>query len=181
MFALSSFSKIGLTVAWLYVLIMSRTCFTVNAHCIVSCLNVKELPARSRREIWSLSDCIWTRTLNHLVHKRTLNHSVWLSVRLWTKWLWVPVQLHSFTVAVLACLEYLFRDISLLVILAKWKSITLADILKNFAEIPSGLLALFTFSDLIILLMSLVPAYGRSNLLSGTHKSFIFWMLAWLL
>ena len=51
---------------------------------------------------------------------------------------------------------------------------TLADILKYFAEIPSGLLALFTFSDLIILLMSLVPAYGRSNLLSGTHKSFIF-------
>ena len=39
-----------------------------------SCLNVKELLARSRREIWSLSDCNWTRTRNHLVHKRTLNH-----------------------------------------------------------------------------------------------------------
>ena len=54
-----------------------------------SCLNVKKLPARSRREIRSLSDCNGTRTHNHLVHKRTLNHLVklaslakWLSVRL---------------------------------------------------------------------------------------------------
>ena len=30
--------------------------------------------ARSRPEIWSLSDCSWTRNDNHLVHKRTLNH-----------------------------------------------------------------------------------------------------------
>ena len=47
------------------------------------CLNVKELLAPSRREIWSLSDCNWTRTHNHLVHKRTLNHlaklAKWLS------------------------------------------------------------------------------------------------------
>ena len=40
-----------------------------------SCLNVKELLAQSRRENWSLIDCNWTRTHNHLVHKRTLNHS----------------------------------------------------------------------------------------------------------
>ena len=39
-----------------------------------SCLNVKELLARSRREIWRWSDCNWTRTQNHLVLKRTLNH-----------------------------------------------------------------------------------------------------------
>ena len=39
-----------------------------------SCLNAKELLARSRREIWSLSICNWTRTHNHFVHKRTLNH-----------------------------------------------------------------------------------------------------------
>ena len=41
---------------------------------LYSCLNVKELLAQSRREIWSLSDCNWTRTNNHLVHKRTPNH-----------------------------------------------------------------------------------------------------------
>ena len=67
------------------------------------------------------SDCKWTRTQNHLVRKRTLNHSLnnhiqsnvpyryvlraqlnhlaslakWLSVRLWTKWFWVQVQLQS--------------------------------------------------------------------------------------
>ena len=51
-----------------------------------SCLNVKELFARSRREIWSLSDSNWTRTHNHLVHKRTLNHLAKLAV---LKWRWI--------------------------------------------------------------------------------------------
>ena len=41
---------------------------------LYSCLNVKELLAQSRRQIWSLSDCNWTRTHNHLVRKRTFNH-----------------------------------------------------------------------------------------------------------
>ena len=41
---------------------------------LYSCLNVKELPARNRRKMWSLSDCNRTRTHNHLVCKRTLNH-----------------------------------------------------------------------------------------------------------
>ena len=54
-----------------------------NESTLYSCLNVKELLARSRREIWSLSDCNWTRTQNHLVRKRTLNHlaklAKWLS------------------------------------------------------------------------------------------------------
>ena len=34
------------------------------------CLNVKELLARSSCKIWSLSECNWTRTQNHLFHKR---------------------------------------------------------------------------------------------------------------
>ena len=41
---------------------------------LYSCLNVKELLARSSSEIWSLSSCNWTWTQNHLVHKQTLNH-----------------------------------------------------------------------------------------------------------
>ena len=41
---------------------------------LYSCLNVKQLLARNRREIRSLSDCNWTRTHNHLIHKRTLSH-----------------------------------------------------------------------------------------------------------
>ena len=49
-----------------YVLIMSHTRFRVNPHSIVSWM--------SRNEIRSLSDCNWTRTHNHLVHKRTLNY-----------------------------------------------------------------------------------------------------------
>ena len=41
---------------------------------LYSCLKVKKLLARSRRKIWSLSDCNWTRTKNDLTRKRTLNH-----------------------------------------------------------------------------------------------------------
>ena len=49
---------------------------------LFSCLNVKELLAQSRREIWSLSDCNWTQTNNHLVHERALNHlDIWLNGR----------------------------------------------------------------------------------------------------
>ena len=41
---------------------------------LYSCLNVNELLARSRWEIWRWSDCNWTGTQNHLVLRRTLNH-----------------------------------------------------------------------------------------------------------
>ena len=45
---------------------------------LYSWLNVKELLAPSRHEIWSWSDCNCTRTQNHLSGKRTLNHLVQL-------------------------------------------------------------------------------------------------------
>ena len=38
-----------------------------------ACLNIRELLSRSRRQIWSLSGCCWTRTHHHLLHKRTFN------------------------------------------------------------------------------------------------------------
>ena len=93
---------------------------------------------------------------------------------------WFSFFLSSFSetdlnVAVIACFEYLFKGISLS-ILAKWQSVTLADILRNFSEIPSVLLALFTLSGLIILI-PLVLAFGRSNLFLGTQKFSIFGML----
>ena len=60
---------------------------------LYSCLNVKELLARSRRHIWRLSDCNGTRTHNHLLRKRTLNHlaklAKWLSCVVST-YLYVP-------------------------------------------------------------------------------------------
>ena len=62
---------------------MSRTSFRVNLHSIV-CLNVKELLARSRRHIWSLS---------HSMAK-------WLSVRLRIKWLWVQIPLLSLKIII---------------------------------------------------------------------------------
>ena len=60
---------------------MSRTSFRVNPHSIV-CLNVKELLARSRRHIWSLSDSNVNQTQNRLVRKRTLNHLAKLCIRI---------------------------------------------------------------------------------------------------
>ena len=67
---------------WLYAIIMSHTCFRMNPHSIV-CLNVKELFARNRYDIWSLSDSNGIRTHNQLVRKRKLNHLAklvkWLS------------------------------------------------------------------------------------------------------
>ena len=64
-----------------------------------SCVNVKELFARNRCDIWSLSDCNGTRTHNHLVCKRTPNHlaklaslAKWLTACLRTKWLWVHIK-----------------------------------------------------------------------------------------
>ena len=41
---------------------------------LYSCVDVKELLARNKRKIWSLSDRNGTRTHNHLVRKWTLNH-----------------------------------------------------------------------------------------------------------
>ena len=66
-----------------------------NESTLYSCLDVKEVLAWSRREIWRLSDCNWTQTQNHLVRKQTFNHLAKLSVRLRTKWFWVRVQLQS--------------------------------------------------------------------------------------
>ena len=56
------------------------TCAFQGESTLNSCLNVMEVLAQSRREIWSLSDCNWTRTHNHLVHKRTLNDLAKLAV-----------------------------------------------------------------------------------------------------
>ena len=86
---------------WLYGLIMSRTPFQSEST-LYSCLNVKELLARSRREIWRLCDCNWTRTRNHLVYKRTLNHlaklakwlSCVLSTYLYGAFEYLSVQMH---------------------------------------------------------------------------------------
>ena len=50
------------------------SCHVTYAFQSESCLNVKELLARSKHEIWRWSDCNWSRTQNHLILKRTLNH-----------------------------------------------------------------------------------------------------------
>ena len=81
----SCFGFFGLKQSLLGVLIMSHTRFLMSRTTLCSCLNFKELLARNRRDILSLSECNGIRTHNHLVHKRTLNHltnwPVWLNVR----------------------------------------------------------------------------------------------------
>ena len=52
---------------------------------LYSCLNVKELLARSTCVIRSLIDGNWTGTRNHLVHIRSLNHLRQLVKRLPSK------------------------------------------------------------------------------------------------
>ena len=54
---------------------MWRMNFRVNPQSIVAWSRHKagtEIPVQSRHKIWSVSDCNWTRTHNHLVHKQTL-------------------------------------------------------------------------------------------------------------
>ena len=78
------------------------TCAFQSESTLYSCLNIKELLARNRRDIWSLSDSngIWTQ--NQVVRKRILNRLPklalmvkCLSVRWQTKWLWVRIPLLS--------------------------------------------------------------------------------------
>ena len=68
--------------SWLYVIIMSCYYHVALAFqsesTLCSYLNVKELLAWNRRDIWSLSDSNRIRTHNHLLCKRTLNHLVFV-------------------------------------------------------------------------------------------------------
>ena len=78
---------------------------------LCNCLNAKELLARKRRDIWSLSDSNGIRTNNHLVHKRTLNHSAKL---IWPSG-WVSVyklsSLGSNLVVFTVCIKEFFFDV----------------------------------------------------------------------
>ena len=73
---------------WLYVVIMSRTRFRVHPHPIVARMSRNSfLETGAKSEVWT--DCNGTWTHNYLVRKRILILAKWLSVHLWTKWLWV--------------------------------------------------------------------------------------------
>ena len=53
-----------------------------NESTLFSCLNVKEVLAQNRRDIWLWEDCKEIRSYKHLVGKQTLNYLAKL-----TKWL----------------------------------------------------------------------------------------------
>ena len=59
---------------------------------LYGCLNIKELPAWKRHDIWNLIDCNGTQTHNHLVCKRRLNHLPKL-----TKWLSCVVSTYMYS------------------------------------------------------------------------------------
>ena len=77
-------------------------------HCestLYSCLNVKDVIAQNRCNIYNLSDSNGIRTHSHWARKRTLKNlaklSKWLCVILQTKWSWVrisflPLRWHCF-------------------------------------------------------------------------------------
>ena len=86
-----------------------------HARAFHSCLNDKELLARNRRNISSLSDSDGIQTNNHLVCKQTFNHlaklanlAKWLSVRLSYKWLWVRIPLLPFNKGIFGFANVLF-------------------------------------------------------------------------
>ena len=96
-------------------------------------LNVKELLARNRREIWRWSDCNGTRTQNHLVLKRTLNHLVKLA-----KWLRSPQSTYLHTV---------FDCISWHVMYAFHSEYTLYICLKVKEPVPRNRREIWSWSD----------------------------------
>ena len=91
---------------------------------LYNCMNIKELLARNRYYIWSLSDCSRTRTYNHLVRKWTLNNLV--------KWPndWAVLRVLIFTVHLTVCsyhVTYVFQSESTLYrvfgYMVKWLSV----------------------------------------------------------
>ena len=73
--------------------------YVFQSESTLNCLNVKELLARNRHNIWSLNYSNESWSLNHLVCERKLTHLAnlvkWLSDRLRTKWLRVRIPLLS--------------------------------------------------------------------------------------
>ena len=92
---------------------------------LYSCLNVKELLARGRCEIWSLSDCNWTRSHNHLVYKRTLNHLAKL-----------PIMIIFHCATSCCCCQYLYnKPGSFSCFIRSWKGKMYCNILCNTSSI----------------------------------------------
>ena len=94
-----------------YVVIVSRANFRMNPNC--TCMNVKELLTRNRRDIWSSSDCNGTPTYNHLGSKKHSN--------IWPNWpnYWTLLRVHICTIYLIACcyhLRYEFESESTLYI-----------------------------------------------------------------
>ena len=82
------------TVHLLYDHVMSRTCLRVNLHSIVSWMwrGYSQMPEWNDKNIESNAPyrCELQTQLNHLS-----SLVKWLTFRLWTKWLWIRVQLQS--------------------------------------------------------------------------------------
>ena len=69
-------STVELTLCYYHVMILSCHIGFQSESTFCSYLNVKELLAWNRRDIWNLSDSNRIRTHNHLLCKQTLNHLV---------------------------------------------------------------------------------------------------------
>ena len=115
-----------------------------------SCLNVNELLAQNKHNIWSLSDCNRTRTHNHLICKWTLNHSAkraslatWLTVCLWTKLLWIWVLLQSWD-------EALCKNSPWGTIENKMIGLETMETTQNFKKFQSTIITMISLNVLLV-------------------------------
>ena len=91
-----------LYIRWIWLYYYHVTYAFQSESTLYSCLNVKELLARNRGDIWRLSDSNGIRTHSHLVCKRTLTSlGKLLRIPLRTKWLWVRIPLLSLKIQIL--------------------------------------------------------------------------------
>ena len=102
---------------WLYVPDLSRTRFRMNPHSIVAWMSRNFLlEAGAKSEVWVTATGL---------EPTTTYLAKWLSVRLWTKWFWVRVQLQPLKLCAVMFFELLLIH-----------KIFLGEF--NFKDIPDG-------------------------------------------
>ena len=120
---------------WMYVQVISGTRFQSEPR-LYGCLIVKELLARSRREIWRWSDSNWTRTMNQLVFERTLNH-----LGKFKKWLSCVLSTYlygAFDCMFLSCHVRVFRLNPNSKVASLWRNSLLGEAVKSEGEVTAN-------------------------------------------
>ena len=161
---------------------------TYSFHCestLHSCLNVKELLARSRRHIWRLSDCNGTRLGSF---------AKWLSDRSQTKWLWIRVPLQSLRLLLLEefcvlcfLVTIIFLRFTLLPYYQRIKAVV-SKIILGAVSTVSTVFLFFAYLSTFLTLLNLfhannlfpyAPKRSENYRFSGVFTGYINRSLAW--